>query len=403
VQFGYDRSNLIFDALGAVGVGLGLGVITSLLPGIAREAGIDALGLGLLAAAPFVANVLGLFAGRVGPRSPAQVAILRSLGSAALVASPLVPLHLAIGAVLLWWIGYAFGCPLQLRLWGVIYAARDRGRLVGLVRTAQTAAAAAIGVAGGVLADHFGGPLVLALAGGVGAACVLSYGLVRAPAAAEPPPFSPRECLHAAWSAPRLRNLLLAQLVFGAGLAAATPLFALVQVDALHLSLGEIGLLGVLTSLATMLSYVVWGLLADHKQGGVRVLVAGAAFGLLGPIGYVWAQGVLVLALASIAAGLSNAAIDMGITAELSEGVPLGKRAPLMAAWNGLTGVRGAIFPLGVGALVQGGWLSPTLALVVCCALTAAGLVVYAQVARKAEPAEDPERALAAHYAPARA
>jgi hypothetical protein len=47
------------------------------------------------------------------------------------------------------------------------------------------------------------------------------------------------------------------------------------------------------------------------------------------------------------------------------------------------------------------GWLSPTHALAICCALTAAGLLVYAQVARKPEP--QLEVGVAPHYAPASA
>ena len=54
----------------AVGVGVTLAVVTSLLPTIARRGGLEPIGLAALGAAPFVANLLGAFAGRFGPRTP---------------------------------------------------------------------------------------------------------------------------------------------------------------------------------------------------------------------------------------------------------------------------------------------------------------------------------------------
>ena len=62
--------NLALDLLVAVGVGVTLAVVTTLLPTIARRGGLEPIGLAALGAAPFVANLLGAFAGRFGPRTP---------------------------------------------------------------------------------------------------------------------------------------------------------------------------------------------------------------------------------------------------------------------------------------------------------------------------------------------
>ena len=77
--------NLALDLVGAIGVGITVALVTTLLPTIARRGGLEPIGLAALAAAPFVANLLGAFAGRVGPRSPRQLALIRGAGAASLL------------------------------------------------------------------------------------------------------------------------------------------------------------------------------------------------------------------------------------------------------------------------------------------------------------------------------
>ncbi len=78
--------NLALDLVAAIGVGVSMALVTALLPTIARRGGLEPLGLSALAAAPFVANLLSAFAGRFGPRSSAQLALIRGIGAASLTA-----------------------------------------------------------------------------------------------------------------------------------------------------------------------------------------------------------------------------------------------------------------------------------------------------------------------------
>lgn len=48
--------NFALDLVAAVGVGVSMALVTTLLPTIARRGGLEPLGLAALAAAPFVAN-----------------------------------------------------------------------------------------------------------------------------------------------------------------------------------------------------------------------------------------------------------------------------------------------------------------------------------------------------------
>ena len=74
--------NLALDTIASIGVGVTVALVTTLLPTIARRGGLEPIGLAALAAAPFIANLLGAFAGQVGPRSRQQLALIRAGGAA---------------------------------------------------------------------------------------------------------------------------------------------------------------------------------------------------------------------------------------------------------------------------------------------------------------------------------
>ena len=122
----------------------------SLLPTIARRGGLDPIGLAALAAAPFIANLLGAFAGRVGPRSARQMAAIRVLGAAALLPLFVVPTPpVMVAAGIVFWVSLSLSSPFQLRLWGAMYPARLRGRIVGSLGMGRSAAMAIASLAGG--------------------------------------------------------------------------------------------------------------------------------------------------------------------------------------------------------------------------------------------------------------
>ena len=124
------------------------------------------MGLAALAAAPFIANLLGAFAGRFGPRSAGQLALIRGAGAASLIVLLIVPTAPVMVAVaIVFWLSLSFGGPFHLRLWGAMYPARLRGRIVGVIGTGRAAAGAIAALVGGLLADQLGGPTAVAIAG----------------------------------------------------------------------------------------------------------------------------------------------------------------------------------------------------------------------------------------------
>ncbi len=376
--------NLSIDLLAAIGVGVSGALVSSLLPTIARRGGLEPIGLAILAATPFLTNLLSVFAGRVGPRSTRQFALLRVIGSGSLLVLLFVsPAPVIIVAALAFWISISFGSPFQLRLWGAIYPARMRGRIVGFLGTGRAAAAAAAALIGGLLADRVGGPPAVALAGFVGAICALAYLGFRASAAAAPASYSARESIAAMRQRPTLGRVALAQGFFGGGFIAAGPLFALVNVDRLDLSLSDVGIIGVLSAVATTVSFLIWGSVSDRFDV-LAPMRFGSIIGLGGLVAYAVAPGVAVLWLAAIAIGTANSSIEIGVAGVISAETPLASRAAAMSGWNAITGARGLVAPFLMSAFVQVGLVSVTVALFICAAASALGVALFWWASRRA-------------------
>jgi MFS family permease len=369
-------------------MGVTMALISSILPTVARRGGLAPIGLSALAAAPFVANLLGAFAGRFGPRNTAQLGLVRGLGAAALLVLVLVPpAPVVIAVAVAFWLSISFGGPFHLRLWGAMYPARLRGRVVGVLGMGRAAAGALAAFIGGVLADVIGGEQAVAVAGIVGVACAVGYLGLRATAAEQPRSYSARESIRALRDRPVLSRIAVAQGFYGGGLIAASPLFALVHVDRLNLSLADVGVIGILTAVATTVAFPLWGLVAD-RFGAIAALRTGSAIGLLSLVGYAIAPSVVVLWFAAIAAGIASASIDVGIAAAVSDQTPLSSRAAAMAGWNALTGARGIVAAFLMSALLQVGLIDVTVGLLACTATSAIGVAMFVRAGRAvAEPA----------------
>lgn len=378
--------NLALDMLAAIGVGVSLALVTTLLPTIARRGGLEPLGLAALASAPFIANLLSAFAGRFGPRSPRQLAVIRSAGSASLVVLFILPTpEVMIAVSVVFWVSLSFGGPFHLRLWGAMYPARLRGRVVGFLGTGRAAASAVAAFAGGILADHLGGPPAVALAGVVGMVCAVAYAGFHAEAAGDPPRFSARDSVRALRERPVLGRVALAQGFYGGGLIAAVPLFAIVYVDRLDLSLAAVGIIGILTAAATTVSFLAWGVVAD-RYGAMVAMRIGSAMGLAALVAYAIAPDVTLLWAAAIGLGAGGASIDVGIASIVSEHTTMASRAPAMAGWNAITGARGILAAFLMSALLQMGVVDVTTGLLLCAVSSAIGVALYMTTASK-EPA----------------
>ncbi|MFL5755954.1 MAG: MFS transporter [Chloroflexota bacterium] len=371
--------NLAFDLVAAVGVGVTAALVSTLLPTIARRGGLEPIGLAALAAAPFVANLLGAFAGRVGPRSPRQLALIRAAGAASLlvlVVFSVAPVLIAV--TFAFWLSLALSSPFYLRLWGSMYPARIRGRLVGVAGSVKAAAAALAALAGGIIADHFGGLTAVALAGVIGLVCAAAYTGLRAPTAPPLTRFSARDSIRALRDRPVLSRIAVAQGFYGGGLIAAAPLYAIVNVDRLDLSLSDVGIIGIMTAGSTTVFFLVFGAVAD-RFGPLVAMRIGSALGLVALLAYALAPDVWILWVAAIGAGAGSASIDVGIAAAVSDHTTIESRAAAMAGWNAITGARGIAAAFTMSVLLQLGVVDVTSGLLLCAVVTGIGVALYAR------------------------
>jgi MFS family permease len=281
-----------------------------------------------------------------------------------------------IVVALLFWGSISFGGPFHLRLWGAMYPSRLRGRVVGLIGMGRAAAGALAAFTGGLIADLVGGPTAVATAGVLGVACALAYAGLRARSADGAPRFSARESIRALRERPVLARMALAQGFYGGGFIAAAPLYALVFVDRLDLTLAEVGVIGILTSTSTMVAFLVWGSVAD-RMGPLVAIRIGSAIGLASLVGYAVAPDVAVLWFAALAAGTASASVDVAIAGVVSDQTPLANRAAAMAGWNALTGARGIAAAFLMSGLLQAGLVDVTTGLLLCAASSGIGVALF--------------------------
>ena len=376
--------NLTLDLISAIGYGVSAALVSTLLPTIARRGGLEPLGLAALSAAPFLTNLLSVFAGRFGPQTTRQFALLRGIGGGSLVALLFVPGAPVIVAVaFVYWVSISFSSPFQLRFWGATYPGRMRGRVIGFLGTGRAAAAGVAALSGGIIADRLGGPTAVAIAGVIGAVCALAYAGFRASSAAVPMAYSARESIRAMRARPMLQRVALAQGFFGGGFIAAGPLIVLVYVDRLDLSLSDVGLIGVIGAAATTGSFLVWGTVAD-RYDALAAMRWGSIIGLLGLVAYALAPTYAVLLPAALAIGVSNSSIEIGVSGVISDNTPLATRSAAMSGWNAVTGARGLVAPFFMSALVQFGIVDVTVGLLLCAAASGLGVALFWWAARRA-------------------
>ncbi len=372
--------NLTLDATAWVGFGITSALIGTLLPAVARREGMDALGLALLAVIPFAALFVSIFAGRIGPRGPLGLALLRTVGALSLALVLVGPgitwIVLASG---IYWVANMLGTPLQQRLWGVMYPAESRGRLLGIVATGRYSAGAVALLAAGILAAYLDGVAVVAVGGLLGTALALATGGLRTREADGPTTFSVREAVRSVIHVPSLRRLTVAHSFVGGGLNAATPLVTLVLVDRLGLGIDQIGVVGMVGALATVGSLFAWGTVAD-RWGGLAVIVMAGLTGIGGLAFYAAAPSFAVVLVAAFLVGLSIGAIEVSLPLLINTYAPDAREASAAAGTNAIFGLRGMVVPVAAVLLVQLGILDVAGTLLACMAAAVVGTLLYLRV-----------------------
>lgn len=371
------QRNVMLDMTAALGVGSSIAVVGALLPAVARRGGLDPMGLAALAALPFLASLLSLLAGRIGPRTPHQLAFVRALGSAGLLIVLVAPEPLFIAvAAFGFWAAMSLGGPTQQRLWTTMYPAPERGRLLGIIGSGRSAAAMAALLAFTLVTTRDGWLPILAIVIVVGVGSAIATTRLRLTDGAVQAQYGAWHSIVAVWRRPTLRRITISQLVFGAGMVAAGAFIALVQVDRLDLSFADIALAGLMGALATTLTFGLWGRLAG-RTGPIRTMTAGTILGATSLATFALAQDATMILLASLLLGAHQAAIDASWPLLIADHAEPHDQAAAAAGLGAIMGLRGLIIPFLFMVPLHAGLIDETGGLVLCTTVAAAGALMY--------------------------
>lgn len=374
------QRNLALDLSSAVGMGSTMAVVGVLLPSLARREGLDSMGLAVLAALPFLASLMTLFAGRIGPRTPAKMALLRSLGVLGLLLVLVAPDPLFIAlAIFGFWISFSLGAPLQQRIWATIYAPPQRGRMLGYVGTGRSVAGTVALLAIALVAASSGWAMVVGAVAILGAVLSLAVSRMAVPGIEINHRFSAIDSIRSVTGNPMLRRITLAQLMFGAGFLAAPALIAMVHVDRLGLGVDAIALAGLVSYGSTAVTFSLWGRLSS-RAGALTTISTGTVVGVLAMVLFAFAPNFAILLVATMLLGSAGAAIDSSWPLLIADHAEADRQGAVAAGLNSIMGFRGLIVPFVVMTPISLGLLDETGGLLLCAGSMLAGAVLYARL-----------------------
>ncbi len=357
-----------------------MAIVAVLLPSVARREGLDSMGLAALAALPFLASIITLFAGRFSPRTPGRLAILRAAGALGLLAVLIAPHPLLIAvATFGFWISFALGAPLQQRIWSTVYPSEDRGRLLGYVGTGRFAAGTMALLAITLAATTTGWVPIIAVVAAAGAISSLAVSRMSVPGIERGQRFSATASIRAITSRPTLRRIAVAQLLFGGGLVAAPALIAMVHIDRLGLGIEQIALAGLVSYGSTTATIGLWGRIAG-RTGPLMTMSAGTIIGTVAIGVFAFAPDYPSVILATLLFGTTMAAINASWPLLIADNASTDDQAAVAAGMNSIMGLRGLIVPFVVMAPVAAGLVDETGGLLICLGATTAGAVMYARL-----------------------
>jgi MFS family permease len=374
------QRNVMLDLTAALGVGSSIAVVGALLPAVARRGGLDPMGLAALAALPFLASLLSLLAGRIGPRTPHQLALVRALGSAGLLIVLVAPEPLFIAlAAFAFWAAMSLGGPTQQRLWTTMYPSTDRGRLLGIIGSGRSAAAMAALLAFTLVTTNDGWLPILAVVIAIGVGSAIATTRLRLTDGAVQTHYGAWHSIVAVWRRPMLRRITISQLVFGAGMVAAGAFIALVQVDRLDLSFGDVAMAGLMGALATTMTFGVWGRLAS-RTGPLTTMTSGTVLGATSLAVFALAQDATMILVASLLLGAHQAAIDASWPLLIADHAESHEQAAAAAGLGAIMGLRGLIIPFLFMVPLHAGLIDETGGLLLCTTVAAAGALMYVRL-----------------------
>jgi MFS family permease len=183
-----------------------------------------------------------------------------------------------------------------------------------------------------------------------------------------------RRLLHIVLAQRDYARFTLASFMFHWGLYFPIPLYAIYRVRTLHISEGWIGALAMIESGVTILTWYIWGKVAESR-GSRYVLLLGVMGVCFYPFGTALSRSAWPLVFVSALAGIAGPAFNLGIFNGLLEVAPDERRPTYVAVFNVLMNLAACISPL-LGTTAAS-WLGIRPALYIGGMLRVAGFLAY--------------------------
>lgn len=185
------------------------------------------------------------------------------------------------------------------------------------------------------------------------------------------------QALRAAWSHRGYTRFTLALFLIHWTQYFPLPLYTIYRVRVLNISEGWIGLLSMIESAVTILTWYVWGRVAQ-RRGSRYVLILGVLGLCYYPLGTALATTAWPLVLVAVLAGIAGPAFSLGMLNGLLELAPETHRPMYVGLFNMLINVPACISPL-LGTAVAG-WLGVRTALFIAAGMRLAGFLAMSLI-----------------------
>lgn len=343
--------NLGIEIVSTMLGGLGTGLILPFLAIMALKYGGNALDTAVIAAAPAAANLLALLWGRLTQNYDRVRLLSVFYGSARLftlfMAFTTQSSVLVLSTVLFYFM-LSVAMPSYVGLMRTIYPEDKRASYMAYVRISGGIAMIAGTYAGGEWLDgRF--RLAVLIAFGLGVAGIAAFSRIREPGAGrgeedEGGSADMKDSINAVKLDGAFQLLLLGAFIYEFFQLLPASVYPIFQLERLGLSFGQIGLLSIVMTAASLLFNPVWGDAID-RHSTASVLLLCAILGALYPLVYWLIPYPLAIICATFAVGAAGAGMDLAWIGFISRSA--GRH---ISSYSGiyltLVGVRGILAPL---------------------------------------------------------
>lgn len=354
-----ERRNMRFEVATSLVYGIFYASVIPFTPVVLRRLGASAEMLAVYNSLLFLGSLLSTFSViLMRRRSTKHVlllcwAVARSLF---LLCAVLSGAEWLIALTSLFWLLEGFVIPAYSLVVQKLYPDAVRGKVMSTVRMGQVCAIIVITPLAGWALDQWGHQVLFPLGSLLGILSVFFFTRIKLQenTITTRPTKALSDLVQIVRQDRRFVMHLLCFALLGMGTMLSAPFYPIVQVDRLHLSYSQVGLLGLVESLLWLSSYPFWGRVLD-RYGGVYVLRLVCVASIFIPGSYIFATSPWLLIPAFIARGIVNAGFELG---RINAGIQLssgGQFIEYASIQSTVVGIRGILSPLlGVALLRMG-------------------------------------------------